>query len=76
MLFFVEYDAVDACGVEGTGNHELDVGCPCHDVDVLASEFVYDAAQSATFDADACSYGVDAVVVALDGYLGALARDA
>ncbi len=29
-----------------------------------------------TFDADACAYGVDAVVVTLNGDLGAFARDA
>ena len=46
------------------------------DVDVLVVEFAHDVVDAAALDADAGAYGVDAVIVALDGNLCLLARDA
>ena len=76
LVLLVNVDARYLGGAERALDKELDVGCVVHHVDVLVAKLADDAVDAATLDADAGSYGVDAVVVALYGYLGALARHA
>ena len=73
MVLLVEGDAAHLGWAEGALYEQLCVGGEVDDVDVLAAEFADDAVDAASLDADAGSYGVYAVVVALDGDLGTLA---
>ena len=55
---------------------ERGVGGVVDYVDVLVAELAHDAVDTAALDAHACAHGIDALVVALYGNLGALTGDA
>ena len=72
----VEVDAVDLSRTQCACDENLRVVAPLDDIEVLAAELAHDAMDTAASDADACAHGVDAVVEALHGNLGAVAGDA
>ena len=76
LLLLVEVDAVDFCGSECACDEQLRVAGPLYDVEVLAAQLADDAVYAAAAHADAGSYGIHAVVEALNGNLGALAGHA
>ena len=76
MLFLVERDARNLSGVEGTLNEERGIGSVVDDVDIFIVQLAHDAVDAAALHAHAGTYGVNAVVVALNGNFSALARNA
>ena len=76
LLLLVDADGADLGGRERTLDEERRIGRIVEHVDVLVAELANDAVDSASLYADACSYGVDAVVVALYGDFRALTGDA
>ena len=76
LLLLVEDDGRNLGGVQRTLNHQLRVGREVDDVDVLVAQLLDDGIDARTLHADACTDGVDAVVVGFDRDLGPLAGDA
>ena len=76
MVLLVDGDARHLCRTERTLDEELHVVGEGDHVDVLVAELAHDTVHTATLDTHTGSYGVDAVVVALDSHLGAVSRHA
>ena len=69
-----QHDVGDLGRAEGAGDEQHRVGGPVDDVDVFVTQLADDAVDTRTLHAHAGADGVDAVVIRLDGDLGALTR--
>ena len=74
MVLLVYIDVEDLCRTECALDEELGVCGVVDHIDVLVAQFSYDTVHAATLHSHACSYRVDALVVALNGDLGSLSR--
>ena len=72
----VETDRAYLGGAESTLYEELLIGCERYHIDILVLQLAHYAVDAAAFHAHAGADRVDAVVIALHGYLGAFARHA
>ena len=76
LVLLVEIDARHLSGVKCALYEQLRVGSPVDHVDILVAELAHDTVHTASTHADAGAHGVDTVVEALHGHLGALSGDA
>ncbi len=74
LCFLVKTDSGDTCGRQSALYEEGGIGSIVDYIDVLVAELAHDTVDSGTFDTHAGANGVDTVVVALNGNLGALSR--
>ena len=74
MVLGIEGDACHLGRTERTLDEELHIAGVVDDINILIAKLVNNAVHTATLNADAGSNRVDAVVIALNCHLGAVAR--